>query len=181
MTVGIGHLFLAFFDHGSGPESPARQAIHAFVSGSKDKFSLYDFSSACWKDFDEVGNQTEDGAEPRELPSIGLDLWFKVAENDLYLVIPLLPSTAWLGTEVGIRIEDRNLAASQARQASRHRYGHLQMAPPDREFLRQTERIQTHSNAKRQDRQQFRSDDLPRHRRQASRLNRDHSGSFGSK
>jgi len=25
--------------------------------------------------------------------------------------------------------------------------GHLQMAPPDREFLRQTERIQTHSNA----------------------------------
>jgi DNA-binding protein H-NS len=23
MTVGIGHLFLAFFDHGSGPESPA--------------------------------------------------------------------------------------------------------------------------------------------------------------
>lgn len=38
------------------------------------------------------------------LPSIDLDLWFEVAAPDLYLVIPLLPSTAWEGTKVGIRV-----------------------------------------------------------------------------
>jgi predicted ATP-dependent endonuclease of OLD family len=100
-----------FVGSNNSGKTSATQAVHAFVSGSKDKFSLYDFSSACWKDFDEVGNQTEDGAEPRDLPSIGLDLWFEVAESDLYLVMPLLPSTAWLGTQVGIRIE---LAARNA-------------------------------------------------------------------
>ena len=34
-----------------------------------------------------------------------MDLWLEVAAADLYLVIPLLPSTAWHGTQVGIRIE----------------------------------------------------------------------------
>lgn len=38
------------------------------------------------------------------LPSIDIDLWFEVAAPDLYLVIPLLPSTAWEGTKVGIRV-----------------------------------------------------------------------------
>jgi predicted ATP-dependent endonuclease of OLD family len=43
--------------------------------------------------------------ENSELPSIGLDLWFEVAASDLYLVIPLLPSSLAVGTQVGIRIE----------------------------------------------------------------------------
>lgn len=66
---------------------------------------MYDFSSTCWKDFDTLGNLPEGGAEQAEVPSISLDLWFEVAASDLYLVIPLLPSTAWHGTQVGIRIE----------------------------------------------------------------------------
>ena len=66
---------------------------------------MYDFNSACWRDFDELGNRPEEGAEQPELPSISLDLWFEVAASDLYLVLPLLPSFAWQGTQVGIRIE----------------------------------------------------------------------------
>jgi predicted ATP-dependent endonuclease of OLD family len=86
-------------------KTSATQAIYAFASGSKDKFSLYDFSSSCWKEFDELGNPPEEGAVEPDLPSISLDLWFVVAANDLGLVIPLLPSSAWQGTQVGIRIE----------------------------------------------------------------------------
>ena len=86
-------------------KTSATQAIHAFVSGSKDKFSLYDFSSSCWKEFDKLGNTPEGGAEEPEIPSISLNLWFEVAATDLGLVIPLLPSTAWQDTQVGIRIE----------------------------------------------------------------------------
>lgn len=94
-----------FVGSNNSGKTSATQALYIFVSGSKDKFSLYDFSSACWKDFDDLGNLPEAGAEQQKLPSISLDLWFEVAANDLYLVIPLLPSTAWQGTQVGIRIE----------------------------------------------------------------------------
>ena len=38
-------------------------------------------------------------------PSIVVDLWFEVAEEDLYLVLPILPSSEWEGREVGVRIE----------------------------------------------------------------------------
>lgn len=94
-----------FVGSNNSGKTSATQAICAFVSGSKSSFSLYDFSSACWRDFDRLGNLSEDSAAQPELPSISLDLWFEVAASDLYLVIPLLPSTAWNGTQVGIRIE----------------------------------------------------------------------------
>jgi predicted ATP-dependent endonuclease of OLD family len=94
-----------FVGSNNSGKTSATQAISAFLSGSKDKFSLYDFSSACWKEFDELGNHPADGAKQPKLPSISLDLWFDVKANDLYLVIPLLPSLAWEGTQVGIRIE----------------------------------------------------------------------------
>lgn len=95
-----------FVGSNNSGKTSATQAIHAFVSGGRDRFSLYDFSSSCWKIFDEAGgiNLAEPVPEDFSLPSIDLDLWFEVAAPDLYLVIPLLPSTAWEGTKVGIRI-----------------------------------------------------------------------------
>ena len=94
-----------FVGSNNSGKTSATQVLYAFASGSKDKFSLYDFSSACWKDFDALGNLPEGGEEQQELPAISLDLWFEVAASDLYLVIPLLPSTVWHETQVGIRIE----------------------------------------------------------------------------
>lgn len=85
-------------------KTSATHAIQMFLSGSKRKFSLFDFNSYTWKKFDELGNMI-DGEELTEAPTISLDLWFEVTANDLYLVIPLLPSTAWQGSQVGIRIE----------------------------------------------------------------------------
>jgi len=95
-----------FVGSNNSGKTSATQAIHAFVSGGRDRFSLYDFSSSCWKDFDEAGgiNLAEPIPDRLSLPSIELDLWFEVAAPDLYLVIPLLPSTAWEGTKVGIRV-----------------------------------------------------------------------------
>jgi predicted ATP-dependent endonuclease of OLD family len=93
-----------FVGSNNSGKTSATQALHAFTSGAKDKLSLYDFSSACWSEFDNLAALAE-GAEQPEMPSISLDLWFEVAASDLYLVIPLLPSTAWEGTQVGIRIE----------------------------------------------------------------------------
>lgn len=94
-----------FVGSNNSGKTSGTQALYAFASGSKDKFSLYDFSSACWKDFDDLGNLEEGGREQPRPPSITLDLWFEVTANDLYLVMPLLPSMTWAGTQVGLRIE----------------------------------------------------------------------------
>jgi len=95
-----------FVGSNNSGKTSATQAIHAFVTGGRDRFSLYDFSSSCWRSFDEAANIDLAGPLPGgvSLPSIDLDLWFEVAAPDLYLVIPLLPSTAWEGTKVGIRV-----------------------------------------------------------------------------
>jgi len=58
----------------------------------KDRLLLYDFNAACLQEFDEIGDFLAGGAEPPTLLSIGLDLWFEVAADDLYFVIPLPPS-----------------------------------------------------------------------------------------
>lgn len=95
-----------FVGSNNSGKTSATQAIHTFVTGGRDRFSLYDFSSSCWKIFDEAANINLANPLPEgfSFPSIDLDLWFEVAAPDLYLVIPLLPSTAWEGTKVGIRV-----------------------------------------------------------------------------
>lgn len=104
-------------------KTSATQAIQMFLSGSKGRFSLFDFSSHTWKTFDELGNMPGD-ADAVEAPIISLDLWFEVTAADLYLVIPLLPSTAWQGTQVGLRIEF--CAKNTAELLRRYRVAHLE-------------------------------------------------------
>ncbi len=86
-----------FVGSNNSGKTSATQAIHSFITSGKDRFSLYDFSSSCWNDFEEAGNINLANPIPPDfsLPSIDLDLWFEVAAPDLYLVIPLLPSTSW--------------------------------------------------------------------------------------
>lgn len=76
-----------------------------FLSGSKDRFSLFDFSSYIWKTLNDLGEAQIANDVDAIIPSISLDLWFEVTDSDLYLVIPILPSSDWVGTQVGLRIE----------------------------------------------------------------------------
>lgn len=86
-------------------KTSATQAIQMFLSGEKQRFSLFDFSSHIWRLINEIGDSDPANDADAALPSITLDLWFEVAEDDLYLVLPALPSSEWQGTEVGIRVE----------------------------------------------------------------------------
>lgn len=86
-------------------KTSATQAIQMFLAGKKDVFSLFDFSSHTWKLLNNLGAADPAGDATATIPAITLDLWFEVSEPDLYLVLPILPSSAWEGTEVGIRIE----------------------------------------------------------------------------
>ena len=95
-----------FVGSNNSGKTSATQAIRTFIMGGKNRFSLYDFSSSCWSDFNKAGeiNLAETAPTEIALPTIDLDLWFEVSADDLYLVIPLLPSIAWEGTKVGIRV-----------------------------------------------------------------------------
>jgi predicted ATP-dependent endonuclease of OLD family len=95
-----------FVGSNNSGKTSATQAIHSFIVGSKERFSLYDFSSSCWKVLDSMGDVdlTALDTDISSFPSIDLDIWFEVSAADLYLVIPLLPSTSWEGTKVGMRV-----------------------------------------------------------------------------
>lgn len=84
-------------------KTSATHALQAFLAGKAD-FTIYDFSAGCWKQFNELDNFDE-GATEHELPTITLDLWFKVDVNDITHVIDLLPNLEWEGSLVGVRLE----------------------------------------------------------------------------
>ena len=86
-------------------KTSATQALQMFLSGDHKRFSLFDFSSHAWKELNALGEADAANDLDATLPSISLDLWFGVAASDLYLVVPILPSSQGVGTEVGLRIE----------------------------------------------------------------------------
>lgn len=103
--VELGSDLSIFVGANNSGKTSATQAIQMFLSGSKDRFSLFDFSSYIWRALNAFGEADVANDADVTIPTISLDLWFEVNENDLYLVIPILPSSNWVGTQVGIRIE----------------------------------------------------------------------------
>ncbi|MEO3428825.1 ATP-dependent endonuclease [Pelagibius sp. CAU 1746] len=83
----------------SGKTSVA-QAIHSFLSGSRDRFSFHDISASLWAEIEAFARGENDAA----LPWMAIDLWFSVDDDDLHRVIDLLPSLDWQGGRVGLRI-----------------------------------------------------------------------------
>jgi predicted ATP-dependent endonuclease of OLD family len=79
------------------------QAIHMFVAGSKDRFTIHDFSSDCWDVFNSAVSAQPGSAV--SLPRISIDLWFSIRDTDVHRIVDLLPSLKWNGTQVGLRIE----------------------------------------------------------------------------
>jgi hypothetical protein len=66
-----------------------------------ERFSVHDFSAESWAAMDAFG----DGVDGAVLPTISLDIWFHVDAPGLHRVVDLLPSLAWEGTLVGLRVE----------------------------------------------------------------------------
>ena len=79
-------------------KTSATYILEKFLGHQSKGLSVHDFSSDCWKEFNEKV-ELADGVEPM-FPSIGIDLWFEVNDADLQdltssllpLAIPLRPS-----------------------------------------------------------------------------------------
>ncbi|MBY5416385.1 ATP-dependent nuclease [Rhizobium leguminosarum] len=82
-------------------KTSATHALQLFTSASRDRFSIHDFSSDCWEAIDSFGAGTDDAT----LPVISMDIWFNVEPANLHRVVDLLPSLAFTGNTVGIRVE----------------------------------------------------------------------------
>ncbi|MGA0611547.1 ATP-dependent endonuclease [Caldimonas sp. KR1-144] len=86
-------------------KTSAVQGLYSMIRGDAKKFELFDFSAALWAEIDAIGKTAPGDADaPKKLPSILLDLWFRVGEDDLATAMSLLPSTEWDGKCVGIRV-----------------------------------------------------------------------------
>ncbi|WP_375380172.1 ATP-dependent endonuclease [uncultured Sphingomonas sp.] len=66
----------------------------------RGRFDIHDFSAELWADIIAYGDAVEGAA----LPTMELDIWFEVGAADVHRVIDLLPSLAWEGSLVGMRV-----------------------------------------------------------------------------
>lgn len=86
-------------------KTSAVQGLYSLLRGEAKRFELFDFSASLWPGIDDVGEAAAgDEDAPKTLPTISLDMWFRVGEEDLVVAMPLLPSTDWDGKCVGIRV-----------------------------------------------------------------------------
>ena len=91
-----------FVGSNNSGKTSAVQAPSAFLGTSQERFSVHDFSADCWDRFDELGSIE---ATAQTLPTIRMDLWFKVEKGDLHRVMKLLPSLDWRTVPIGVRLE----------------------------------------------------------------------------
>jgi hypothetical protein len=82
-------------------KTSAAHAIGLFLGDENGGLAVHDFNAETWEAMNAFGNE-----EPNaQLPTVSMDLWLAVGENDLYRVLELLPSVKWQGSVVGVRIE----------------------------------------------------------------------------
>lgn len=100
VTIDLNEDISIFVGANNSGKTSVSQALQLFLSSSRDKFTLHDFSASSWPVIEAFANN-KDGAK---LPEISIDLWFSVKSTDLHRIIDLLPSLSWQGSYVGIRI-----------------------------------------------------------------------------
>jgi len=82
-------------------KTSAAHALQMFLTEQHRHFAIHDFHCESWREFNAAGESETAG---KALPTISLDLWFKIDKEDLHRVLPLLPSLLWKGSNVGLRI-----------------------------------------------------------------------------
>ncbi|HEU0152217.1 MAG TPA: ATP-dependent endonuclease [Arenimonas sp.] len=73
-------------------------ALQLFTGSGR--FNIHDFSAELWADIVAFG----EGDGQASLPTMEIDVWFEIGADDVHRVIDLLPSLAWEGKLVGMRI-----------------------------------------------------------------------------
>lgn len=85
-----------------GPNNSGKTSVgHALqLFTGRGNFTVHDFSADVWPRIIAFG----DGIEGATLPTIEVDIWLEVGDDDVHRVIDLLPSLTWDGKLVGMRV-----------------------------------------------------------------------------
>ena len=78
----------------------------------RGRFDIHDFSAELWSDITAFGDAVEGAA----LPTMEIDIWFEITATDVHRVIDLLPSLAWEGSLVGMRVVYAPVDANATRE-----------------------------------------------------------------
>lgn len=114
VVIELDNEISIFVGANNSGKTSAVQGLYSMLRGDARKFELFDFNAALWAEIDAVGRSAlADEEAAKRLPSILLDLWFRVGEDDLATAISLLPSTEWEGKCVGIRVSFEPRDASE--------------------------------------------------------------------
>lgn len=99
----------------------------------RGRFSVHDFSADQWPQIVAFG----DGDAEASLPSIEIDIWLEIGAEDIHRVVDLLPSLAWEGTLVGMRVvfAPTDPAATRVRYTDARQRALDAMAPQEGEEL----------------------------------------------
>jgi predicted ATP-dependent endonuclease of OLD family len=89
-----------FVGSNNSGKTSATHVLDVFL-GPRPHFTIHDFNADTWKVFDEIGQNPVAG----DLPTITLDLWFRIEATDLHRVISILPSLKWQDSPVGVRLQ----------------------------------------------------------------------------
>jgi predicted ATP-dependent endonuclease of OLD family len=104
-------------------KTSATHIFQLFLGASKGLFSIHDFSSDCWRKFNELGSS--DQGPNASLPQISLDIWFDVDDSNLHRVVDFLPGLDWSSEPIGVRLafepKDADLLLSRYREARESR------------------------------------------------------------
>lgn len=79
-------------------KTSAGHALQLFTG--RGSFTVHDFSAEVWQRFIAFG----EGVADATLPSIEVDIWLEIGDDDVHRVIDLLPSLGWESSLVGMRV-----------------------------------------------------------------------------
>lgn len=101
VQVDLDSTTTIFVGANNSGKTSATTIFQLFLGEAKGSFSLHDFSSHCWLDFNRLGDS---GDPDQDFPSISLDIWLAVDPENDHRVVDLIPDLSWEGEEVGVRI-----------------------------------------------------------------------------
>lgn len=102
VSVELEEKTTIFVGANNSGKTSATHVFHRFLSKSS-RFQIYDFSADCWDIFNDIDPLDE---QIPSLPTIILDLWFDIEDNDdIHRAIRLLPGLDWENLPLGVRME----------------------------------------------------------------------------
>lgn len=113
VSVELEETTTIFVGANNSGKTSATHVFHRFLSKTS-RFQIHDFSADCWDIFNNIDPFAE---EIPSLPTIVLDLWFSIEDDDdIHRAIRLLPGLDWENLPLGVRMEyaPRNTAQTIA-------------------------------------------------------------------